>query len=94
MASRTIQLRWHGRCCLCRVELGARETAAFDDVTRELTCMACIDDARDEARSVQPPAAPQPVRPRHYRPPVTDRAQVKALIADARAALESVHDTG
>lgn len=94
MASRTIQLRWHGRCCLCRVELGAHGVAAFDDVTRELTCMDCVDDAQDEARSVDPPAAPPARAPRRYRPPRTDRAQVKALIADARAALESVQATG
>jgi hypothetical protein len=74
MASRSIQLRWDGRCRLCGRRLHAGQTASFDDVSRQLTCLACT--AADAGSTAE-----------HSRR--AERTQVRTLIAEARAALDA-----
>ena len=81
--------------------MGVGETAQFDDVSRELTCSECLGGERRTAGPVAA-GAPRPTSPEPpesgastaLRAPVAaprraevDPAQVRALIADARAAL-------
>ncbi len=101
MARRSIQLRWHGRCCACRGELAVGETAQFDDVSRELTCSECLGGTRwpaspDRAsaaaqKAAEPPESGASAGVRAPQAPLrrgdADRSQVRAMIADARAAL-------
>lgn len=49
---RPIELRWRGHCRICRVDLPAGETAAWDRVTHELTCVDCLTSAPTEDRRV------------------------------------------
>ena len=73
MASRSIQLRWPGRCHLCSARLAPGQTASFDEVSRQLTCMSCIATAPGS---------------RARRSRRAEREHVRALIAEARAALD------
>jgi hypothetical protein len=70
MSMRPIELRWRGHCHLCHVDLPPGETAAWDRITHELTCVDCLTTAPVQDRRVA-------------------REQVKALISNARAALDA-----
>ena len=86
MSVHWIELRWRGRCSRCRAELGRGELARFDDVTREIACFDCDERARvgrQAARERMRLTTPPPAAP----PTPADRTRVKAMIAEARAAL-------
>jgi hypothetical protein len=85
MAMHTIELRWRGRCCRCRAELGAGEIARFDDRTHEVSCFDCGERAEAAALA----AALRLRGTSDVHPPHTEaeRERVRALIADARSAL-------
>jgi hypothetical protein len=74
MTSRSIQLRWDGRCRLCGRRLRAGQMASFDDLSRQLTCLPCA--------AAEPGSAA-----RHSRR--AERTEVRTLIAEARAALDA-----
>lgn len=76
MASRSIQLRWDGRCSRCFIHLRVGATAVFDDTSRRITCLACHR------------ADPGSTARRRGR---KERDQVRQLIAEARAALDDAH---
>lgn len=79
MGTRTIELRWRGRCARCRSPLGAGEAAHYDDATHEISCVDCAARARTAARAV----AAHPLLPKTE----AEKVRVRQLIADARAAL-------
>ena len=87
MGVRSIQLRRRGRCHRCRTELWAGDAAYYDDAARRVTCRGCAMGDRPtlpfEGRRT---ASPQDAAAGR-RPSAADRERVKALIADARAAL-------
>ena len=91
MGVRSIQLRRRGRCHSCRTELWAGDPAYYDDVARHVTCRSCALGDRPPlpleglTAPAADPAPASPPAPR--RPSSAERARVKALIADARAAL-------
>ena len=94
MARRTIQLRWHGRCSFCRCELAAGATATFDDISREITCDRCMHGLPAAAEPAPPVPRSTTPRPRRRAETATERERIKALISDARAALDAVHQAG
>ena len=86
MSVHWIELRYRGRCSRCRAELGRGELARFDDLTREIACFDCDERARigrEAAKRRMRMMAPPPAEP----PSPADQQRVKAMIADARAAL-------
>lgn len=82
MARRLIQLRWHGRCCVCLAELAAGEDAVYDQVAHEVTCKACAS-GETQARVA---AHQRPVRTSRT---VRERDEIRALIKETRAKLDA-----
>jgi hypothetical protein len=83
MGTRSIQLRWPGRCWRCSAHLDAGATAEFDPVSRELTCRDCL-----EGRLPLPlPPVPEPDHP--HRPSVSERERIRLLIAETKATLHA-----
>jgi hypothetical protein len=93
MAHRTIELRWHARCCRCLAELGVGETARFDDVSHEITCDDCAAGRPHERPSTLPPRW-APTNATRQRQSELERQRVKALIGEARAALDAARRAG
>jgi hypothetical protein len=91
MAERTIELRWHGRCCRCRAELGAGELARFDDRTRQISCLDCLERAEQARASAEARRRTTVLR---LPPSEVERERVHDLIRDARAALAGVRRAG
>jgi hypothetical protein len=84
MGTRTIELRWRGRCARCHTPLGAGEVAHYDDATHEISCVDCGARARTAARAL----AARPTVPHTD----AERDRVRQLIADARAALAQARE--
>ena len=87
MGVRSIQLRRRGRCHSCRTELWAGDTAYYDDAARRVTCRSCAMGDRPTLPFDGRRATPAPEASAARRPSAAERERVKALIADARAAL-------
>jgi hypothetical protein len=70
---------------MCRVALAAGDVAAFDSVTRELRCVRCLaayNAGHEPERTDRTGAS------RARRQAEAERDRIKALIADAREALD------
>jgi hypothetical protein len=88
MGMHAIELRWRGRCVRCAAELAAGELARFDDVTHEISCLDCKDRARvARIAAARKLASPPPSPRRSPAQSQAERRRIRALIADARAAL-------
>jgi hypothetical protein len=85
MGVHAIELRWRGRCTRCATELAAGELARFDDVTHEISCLDCQDRARVSRVAAAKATSSPPPSPH---PSEAERRRIRALIADARAALD------
>ena len=79
MGMHAIELRWRGRCARCAELLAAGELARYDDVSHQISCLDCDDRKRPRLTASPPP------KPHHSE---AERRRVRALIADARAALD------
>jgi hypothetical protein len=85
MTTRSIQLRWAGRCSRCSARLPVGATADFDPVCRELTCARCADGQLPLPLPDPPPPSPS----RRARGTADERARIRALIDEAKAALHA-----
>ena len=89
MGMHAIELRWRGRCVRCAAELAAGELARFDDISHEISCLDCKDRARVARIAAAKKLASPPPTPRQSQ---AERRRIRALIADARAALEQASE--
>lgn len=91
MARRSIELRWQGRCSVCLRPLGAGELTLSDDRSHDLVCLAC---SAEQHRADTTEADRRRTRPARRAETAAERVRIRALIADARAALDAARRAG